>query len=152
MHDETMASDVAQRSADEKVGPFAAETRAIISCAFEVLNHLGHGLLEKPYENALVVECSLRGIPVAQQRPHDVLYKQVSIGLYVPDLIAFERVIIETKVIDRISDHELGQVLNYLKITGYPVGLILNFRRARLEWKRVVSPALQCQPPSHFPT
>jgi len=115
------------------------ETESIISCAFEVLNELGHGLLEKPYENALVVEFGLRGISCEQQRRYDVLYKAVKVGEYVPDLIVFGSVVVDTKVIDRITDHELGQMLNYLKITGHPVGLILNFRKARLEWKRVIN-------------
>lgn len=47
-------------------------------------------------------------------------------------------VIVDTKVIDRITDHERGQMINYLRVTGLPVGLILNFKRARLEWERVV--------------
>jgi len=116
-----------------------AETETIVGCAFEVLNELGHGLLEKPYENALVVEFGLRGVPCEQQRRYDVRYKTVKVGEYVPDLIAFGSVVLDAKVIERITDHELGQMLNYLKITGHPVGLILNFRRAKLEWKRVVS-------------
>jgi GxxExxY protein len=115
------------------------ETEAIIGCAFEVLNELGHGLLEKPYENALVVEFGLRSISCEQQRRYDVLYKTVKVGEYVPDLIAFGSVVVDAKVIERITDHELGQMLNYLKIIGHPVGLILNFRRARLEWKRVIN-------------
>ncbi|HAB18913.1 MAG TPA: GxxExxY protein [Verrucomicrobiota bacterium] len=115
------------------------ETEAIIGCAFEVLNELGHGLLEKPYENSLVVEFGLRRIPWEQQRRYDILYKTVKVGEYVPDLIAFGGVVVDAKVIECITDHELGQMLNYLKITGNQVGLILNFRRARLEWKRVVN-------------
>ncbi len=111
-------------------------TREILGAAMEVLNGLGHGLLEKPYENALVVELGLRGIPVRQQARFDVEYKGVKVGEYVPDLIA-AKIVVDAKVIDRITNHELGQMLNYLKITGLKVGIILNFRRARLEWKRV---------------
>lgn len=116
-----------------------AETEAIIGCAFEVLNELGHGLLEKPYENALVVEFGLRAIPCKQQHRYEVLYKTVKVGEYVPDLVVFGGIVVDTKVIERITDQELGQMLNYLKITGHPVGLILNFCRARLEWKRVIN-------------
>src|ERR1035437_1244446 len=96
-----------------------AETEAIIGCAFEVLNELGHGLLEKPYENALVVEFKLRAIPCKQQHRYEVLYKTVKVGEYVPDLIAFGSVVVDTKVIEHITDHELGQMLNYLKISGH---------------------------------
>ncbi len=116
---------------------FFLETNAIISCAFDVLNTLGHGLLEKPYENSLCVEFGLRGIPCQQQPRYDVIYKTVKVGEYIPDLIVFECVV-DTKVIERITDHELGQMLNYLQITGHPIGLILNFKRGRLEWKRVL--------------
>lgn len=63
------------------------ETRQIIGCAMEVLNGLGHGLLEKPYENALVVEFGLRGVPFKQQPRYDVVYKSVRVGEYIPDLI-----------------------------------------------------------------
>jgi len=114
------------------------ETRQIIGCAMEVLNGLGHGLLEKPYENALVVEFGLRGIPYKQQPRFDVVYKNVMVGEYIPDLIAFDRVVVDTKVIEKITDLEIGQILNYLKITGLKVGLILNFKRPKLEWKRIV--------------
>lgn len=114
------------------------EVFQIVGCAMEVLNTLGHGLLEKPYENALVVEFGLRGIRVSQQQRFDVRYKNVKVGDYVPDLIAFDKVIVETKTIDRITDVERGQVINYLKITGLRVGVILNFKQAKLEWERIV--------------
>jgi GxxExxY protein len=114
------------------------EVCEITGCAMEVLNALGHGLLEKPYENALVVEFGLRGISCTQQARYEVMYKGACVGEYVPDLIVYDKVVVDIKVIDAITDHELGQMLNYLRITGLPVGLILNFRRARLESKRVV--------------
>ena len=104
----------------------------------EVLNEIGHGLLEKPYENALVVEFGLKGIPYRQQTRFDVMYKGVSVGEYVPDLVLYGQLVVDTKVIECITDHELGQVMNYLRITGMKVGLILNFKRSKLEWKRVV--------------
>jgi GxxExxY protein len=118
--------------------PLVAETEAIIGAAFEVINTLGHGLLEKPYENALCVELEVRGIPFAQQRRFDVTYQGKNVGLYVPDLDVFERVVVETKIVERITDQDLGQIMNYLRVTGLPVGLILNFKRPRLEFKRVV--------------
>ena len=114
------------------------EVYQIVGSAMGVLNALGHGLLEKPYENALVVEFGLREIPVGQQQRFDVLYKDVKVGEYFPDLIVFDKVIVETKTIDRITDIERGQVINYLKITGLHVGVILNFKRPKLEWERIV--------------
>ncbi|MBM3846192.1 MAG: GxxExxY protein [Verrucomicrobia bacterium] len=118
---------------------FEQETSMILNCAFEIINGLGHGLLEKPYENSLCVEFTLRGIPWVQQPRYDVIYKSHKVGEYIPDLVVKNLVVVDTKVIDRITDHEIGQMLNYLKITGHPVGLIINFKRARLEWKRVIN-------------
>ena len=114
------------------------EVYAITGCAMEVLNTLGHGLYEKTYENALCVEFELRGIPFAQQPQYDVLYKSVKVGEYIPDIVAFSQVIVDAKTIEKITDHERGQVLNYLKITGLKVGLILNFKYSRFQWERLV--------------
>lgn len=114
------------------------EVYAIVSCAMEVLNVRGHGLHEKIYENCLCIEFRLRGIPHTQQQRHQVLYKGELVGEYVPDLVVQAKVIVDTKTVDRITDHERGQMLNYLRITGLPVGVILNFKHARLEWERLV--------------
>jgi GxxExxY protein len=114
------------------------EVFQIVGCAMEVLNTLGHGLLEKPYENALVVEFGLREIPYRQQPRFDVIYKGVKVGDYIPDLIAFEKIVVDAKTIDRITDIERGQILNYLKITDLRVGLIMNFKHPKLEWERLV--------------
>src|SRR5436309_10447231 len=118
--------------------PCREETHAIMGCAFEVLNELGHGLDEKCYENSLVVEFKLRQIAFDQQRRFEVLCKGKRVGEFIPDLIAYEKVVVDAKCIDRITDHERGQMLNYLRITKLPVGLILNFKHAKLEWERIV--------------
>ena len=114
------------------------EVFQIVGSAIEVLNALGHGLLEKPYENALAVEFGLRKIPFQQQAVFDVPYKGHKVGLFIPDLIAFDTVVVDTKVIDRITDHERGLMLNYLRITKLRVGVILNFKHAKWEWERIV--------------
>ena len=114
------------------------EVFQIVGSAIEVLNALGHGLLEKPYENALAVEFGLRKIPFQQQAVFDVLHKGHKVGLFIPDLIAFDTVVVDTKVIDRITDHERVLMLNYLRITKLRVGVILNFKHAKLEWERIV--------------
>src|SRR6266436_6371347 len=103
---------------DEEKLLFKDEVFQIVGCAIDVLNTLGHGLVEKPYENALVVEFGLRKIPFRQQPSFDVLYKGRQVGLFVPDLIAFDTIVVDTKVIDRITDHEKGLMLNYLRITN----------------------------------
>jgi GxxExxY protein len=117
---------------------FKGEAHRIVGCAMEVLNTLGHGLLEKPYENALVVEFGLQAIPHRQQPRFNVTYKSVKVGEYVPDLICFDQIVVDTKTIERITNHEIGQMMNYLSITGLRLGLLLNFKHSKLEWKRVV--------------
>src|SRR5213079_3787401 len=127
-----------KRTANERELILKEEVYAVVSCAIEVLNIRGHGLHEKIYENCLCVEFRLRGIPYTQQERHRVLYKGELVGEYVPDLVVQEQLIVDTKTIERITDHERGQMLNYLRITTLPLGVILNFKHARLEWERLV--------------
>ena len=117
---------------------YREEVYNIVNCAIEVLNTLGCGLLEKPYENALCVEFMSRQIPFEQQKRFNIVYKNYKIGEFIPDLLVYGKIIIDTKTIDKITDLERGQVLNYLKITGCRVGLILNFKHATLQWARLV--------------
>jgi len=104
----------------------------------EVLNEIGHGFHEKPYENALVIEFRLRRITFEQQKQYDILYKSEKIGDYIPDLIVFGKIVVDTKVIEKITDREIGQMINYLHVTGLRLGYILNFKYPKLEWKRVL--------------
>jgi GxxExxY protein len=90
------------------------EVFQIVGCAIEVLNTLGHGLVEKPYENALAVEFGVGKISFRQQPVFDVLYKEQKVGLFIPDLIVFNAIVVDAKVIDKITDHERGLMLNYL--------------------------------------
>ena len=117
---------------------YKAESQQIVGSAMEVLNEIGHGFLEKPYENALVVEFRLRSIPCLQQKQFDILYKKEKVGDYIPDLIAYEKIVLDTKVVEKITDREIGQMMNYLKVTGLRLGYILNFKHPKLEWKHVV--------------
>ena len=117
---------------------YKAESQEVVGSAMEVLNEIGHGFHEKPYENALVIEFRLRGIACFQQKQFDILYKNEKVGDYIPDLIAYDKIVVDTKVIEKITDREIGQMMNYLKVTGLRLGYILNFKRPKLEWKRVV--------------
>ncbi len=117
---------------------FKDEVFQIIGCSIEVLNSLGHGFHEKPYENALVVEFSHSGIEYSQQQRFPVLHRNIKVGEYIPDLIAHGNIIIDTKVIGRITDHERGQMLNYLRVSKFRLGLIINFKHPKLEWERIV--------------
>jgi len=117
---------------------FQNEVYQIIGASLAVLNGIGHGLNEKPYENALAVEFSHLSIPSEQQKHFSVIWREVRVGEYIPDLIAFGEIIVDTKTIEKISDPERGQMINYLRITGLPLGLIINFKKPTLEWERIV--------------
>lgn len=134
--------------------PLKEEVYTLVGCAFEVLNELGNGLREKTYERAMIREFELGGITWEQQKEFPVFYKGVQIDVFIPDLIALEKIIIDAKTIEQITDREIGQMLNFLKVTGLSVGLILNFKHARLEWQRVVmekSARNRRGPIRHFP-
>ena len=118
--------------------PHAALVYAIVGSAFEVLKGIGHGLHEKPYENALVVEFVIRNLGLEQQRSFEISYKGVRVGQFIPDLLVGNAVVVDAKVIERITNVERGQMLNYLRITGMKVGVILNFHKPKLEWERII--------------
>ena len=104
----------------------------------EVLNQLGHGLREKTYERALAVEFGINNIQFSQQKVFKILYKNVHIDDYIPDILVNDDLIVEIKVAENICDEHLGQVINYLKVSGCSLGVILNFKHPKLEWKRVI--------------
>ena len=110
----------------------------VVGCAMEVVNELGHGLREKTYEKALIVEFKRNNFLFSQQKIYRVYYKNVHIDDYIPDLLVNDGLIVEIKVVENICNEHIGQVSNYLKISGCSLGLILNFKHSKLEWKRVI--------------
>lgn len=121
--------------------PHAELSGAIIGCAMTVLNTLRPGLDEKLYENALVLELRARGHSVEQQRSFPVHYRGVPIGTLIPDLIVDDKVIVDTKVVTVFTDTHTAQMLGYLAITGHTLALLLNFKYAKLDIRRVVNSA-----------
>ena len=110
----------------------------VVGYAMEVINELGHGLREKTYEKALIVEFQRNEAHFSQQKIYQVLYKNVHVDDYIPDLLVNDELIVEVKVAENICDEHIGQVINYLKISGCSLGLILNFKHPKLQWKRVI--------------
>lgn len=110
----------------------------IIGAAMAVLNELGPGLDEKLYERALVIELRKRGHRVDQQKSFPVHYSGELIGNLVPDTIVDELVIADPKVVEAFHETHTRQMIGYLAITKFKLALLLNFKRAKLEWKRVV--------------
>ena len=102
-------------------------TKTIIGCAFRVHNTLGHGFLEKVYENALRIELAKQGLEVKQQEPIKVYYEGQVVGDYYADLWVEDRVIVEIKAVRALSKAHEVQLVNYLTATGVDTGLLLNF-------------------------
>jgi GxxExxY protein len=113
-------------------------TEKILGAAFAVHNTLGSGFLEKVYENALVVELKKSAFEVVQQRAFPVKYSGVIVGDYCADLIVSGRVIVECKAIGGLEGAHEAQLLNYLRASRIQVGLLLNFGRPKLQYKRMV--------------
>ena|SRR5580658_6476628 len=114
-------------------------TECIIGCAFQVLNKLGVGFLEKNYENALAHELRKAGLVAAQQQGITVYYDGIVIGEYVADLLVEEAVVVELKVVRALDQVHMAQCLNYLKATGLHLCLLLNFGNSRLDIRRIVN-------------
>jgi GxxExxY protein len=110
----------------------------IMAAAFEVHNILGSGFLEKVYEKALLQELLQRGVKTEAQQKLRVLYKGKEIGSYAADLVVDNKIIIELKAVENLSNIHQAQVLNYLKATGFKLGLLINFGRERVEYKRLL--------------
>ncbi|MCX5811361.1 MAG: GxxExxY protein [Proteobacteria bacterium] len=113
-------------------------TYIINGAVFEVNRVLGPGFLEKVYENALLVELEQRGLAAESQVPIKVSYKGEPVGEYMADLFVEGKVIIELKTVDKIEEIHEAQLMNYLKATGVPVGLLVNFKHPKTEIKRIV--------------
>ncbi|MBT3227833.1 MAG: GxxExxY protein [Candidatus Marinimicrobia bacterium] len=113
-------------------------TYKIIGCAFEVHKELGPGFLESAYEAAMLIELKNQGLGAISQKRFPLFYKGVRIKDYSCDLAVDEKVILELKALKRIGDIERAQTLNYLKVTGLKVGLILNFGEKSLKHERLV--------------
>jgi GxxExxY protein len=118
----------------------------IIGAAIEVLNELKPGLDEKLYERAMIIELMRRGHVVSVQTSFPVCYRGELIGNLIPDLIVDNAVIADPKAVACFSETHVAQMIGYLNITGLDLALLINFKNARLEWKRV----LRTQKPEEY--
>jgi GxxExxY protein len=115
-------------------------SREITPNAFgvEVLNELKPGLDEKLYEPAMMIELKHRGHSISVQAAFPVSYRGELIGNLIPDLIVNNAVIVDPKVVSCFNDTHVAQMIGYLNITRLNLALLINFKNARLEWKRVL--------------
>ncbi len=118
---------------------FKDEVYAIVGAAMEVSNVLGSGFLEAVYQEALQIELSARKIPFVVQSAINISYKgRILRATCIPDFICYHQVIVEIKALKALTSIEEAQLLNYLKASGRPVGVLINFGAPKLEWKRMV--------------
>ena len=106
----------------------------------QVLNELKPGLDEKLYERAMIIESNRRGHGLSIQRSFPVYYRGELIGNLIPDLIVDDAVIVDPKVVSCFTETHVAQMVGYLNITSLDLALLLNFKNARLDWKRVLRP------------
>lgn len=114
-------------------------TEQIIGAAYEVYRVLGYGFLEKVYQRALAVELQKRGLKVVREPPASVFFKDVCVGEYFADLLVEEQVVVELKVARDLVPSDEAQLINELHATRKEVGLLINFGRDGVKFKRAVN-------------
>jgi GxxExxY protein len=115
------------------------EVYAFIGAAMEVHRVLGCGFLEAVYQEQMEIEQTERKIPYRPQKELPVHYKSHQLRkTYIADFVDYEKIIVEIKAINQLSAFEEAQLLNYLKATGFEIGLLINFGAEKLQWKRMV--------------
>ena len=111
-------------------------TEIIIASCFQVSNELGVGFLESVYERALMIVLSEKGLKAKNQFPLKVNFRGHIIGNFLADIIVEDTIIIELKSVKALAVEHQAQLLNYLKVTGLPAGLLINFGKTKLEYRR----------------
>lgn len=123
--------------------PYDDLTYKIIGCAMAVHQKLGPGYRENTYQRDFEVHFDEAPLPYEAQKlleVYDSLREDVLIGYYIPDFIVDKKVVVEIKALNGLDNSHLAQVIGYLAVTGYPVGLLINFGRRSLEWRRILPP------------
>lgn len=119
--------------------PHKEECYNIIGCAMEVHSELGCGFLEPVYQEALSVVLTEKGIPHEREKLLEINFRGAVLKKkYVADFVCYNNIILELKALDAIHPDHLAQVINYLKVTGIKLGLIINFGAKSLQYKRVI--------------
>ncbi len=117
-------------------------TGKILKSCFDVMNELGTGFLESVYKNAVFIALKEEGLSVSTEQCFEVIFRQKKVGLYIADLIVEDSVIIELKCCACLSQAHQAQLINYLVVADIPIGLLINFGNAKLEYKRLYHPKI----------
>ena len=112
-------------------------TEQILEACFEVINELGSGFLESVYEKALLIVLGEKGLAARPQVPLSVYFRGVEVGQFYADILVEEKVILELKSVQALAPEHQAQLINYLKATRIEVGLLINFGRPKLEYRRL---------------
>ena len=119
---------------------FRDEVYRIVGACMAVHKDKGNGFVEPVYQDALEIELELSAIPFDAQRNYQIHYRERPLKhTYTPDLLCFDKIIVELKAAKALTDEHRAQLLNYLKVTGLQLGLLVNFgSHPRLEWERII--------------
>ena len=110
----------------------------IMGAIFEVHKELGPGFVESVYEKALIEEFAKKAIKVETQRVIDVTYKDKKVGVHRLDMVIEGKVVVELKTVERFSTYHTAQMLSYLKASGHKLGILVNFSKAKVEYRRII--------------
>jgi GxxExxY protein len=128
------------RIKNKKELPHSNITENIIGCCFEVMKELGSGFLENVYKNALYLAMKQRGLNVSVEQSFEVVFRKHKIGKYIADLIVENLIVVELKCCKTLLPEHQAQLINYLKASVRPIGLLVNFGNPRLDYKRLHHP------------
>ena len=118
---------------------YKKESYKIVGKCFEVYNNLGTGFLEIVYKDALEYEFKMANIPFEREVEYTVNYKDITLQhKFYADFIVYDKIILEIKAVSNITDEHIAQVINYLKVSGSKLGLLVNFGKLKLNYKRLV--------------
>ena len=120
--------------------PYSDVSEIIIGCCFEIMKELGSGFLENVYKNALFIAMKEKGLTVIAEQSFEVMFRNRKIGKYIADLTVENLIIVELKCCKTLLSEHQAQLINYLKASQLPVGLLVNFGNQKLEYKRVHHP------------
>ena len=119
---------------------YKEEAYQIVGACFEVYKEKGFGFLENVYQEALEMELKLQSIPFSAQEGIDLYYKNQKMKQkYIPDFLVYDKIIVEIKALEKLTDKHRAQMINYLHATGLELGLLINFsHHPTLEWERII--------------
>ena len=130
---------------DAEFYPYSEETEKILGCVFDVYHYFGPGYLESVYHKCLGIELTKAGIPFESEKKLKIFYKGEDIGMkFSADIVVDDKIILELKEKDRLKKEDEAQLIHYLKISGYQLGLMINFGSKR---KAEVRRFINTEPP-----